>query len=102
MVDAAEQARQQMWASSERSYHERRRLELRESWREYHEAQAMRIEKLARALVEEHRLKAQALLHQPSAKSTRREEYGPSVEASQEVEKPIGEREREVEDVRKA
>ena len=59
-------ALQEMWAASERRYHDRRRQELRESWREYHEAQAQRFERLAAALVEEHRAKAEALL-QPSA-----------------------------------
>jgi hypothetical protein len=62
MTDAAERAREDMWRASERSYHERRRLDLRESWAMYHEAQAQRINRLMRSLIEEHRSKARALL----------------------------------------
>ncbi len=52
----------EMWKASERRYHDELEQHRRKEWREYHEAQMKRIERLAMSLIEEHRAKAQALL----------------------------------------
>ncbi len=61
MANAAEQ----MWLESVARYHDELEARRRKEWREYHEAQIQRIEKLAMSLIQEHRAKAEALL-QPS------------------------------------
>jgi hypothetical protein len=70
-------ALEEMWTESERRYHEQCRQELRQSWREYHLAQADRLERVAAHLAQEHRRKAESL--HPSVAKLVEGYSGPSV-----------------------
>jgi hypothetical protein len=81
---------EEKWAESERRYHEQRRLDLCRRWREYHEAQALRIERLAAQLIQDHRSKARALQSSVEGEG----HQGPSVEESAKLEaSSVGEEE---------
>jgi hypothetical protein len=57
----ADQERPQMWAESERRYHDRQEVEQRAAWIRYHECQAEALENTAAAFAAEHRARAEAL-----------------------------------------
>ncbi len=53
---------EEMWASSIRLHHARRREENASAWRSYHLEQALRLEATAAGLARDHRARAEALL----------------------------------------
>ncbi len=58
---------EELWASSIRLHHARRREENAAAWRAYHLEQALRLEATAAELARDHRARAEALLGEGAA-----------------------------------